>query len=58
MCLLFFSAIENCGGSLTGPSGTFTSPNYPAAYPEFTYCVWHIQTTKNSKISLEFQDFL
>ncbi|XP_040530858.1 CUB and zona pellucida-like domain-containing protein 1 isoform X1 [Gallus gallus] len=51
------TTIENCGGSLTGPSGTFTSPNYPAAYPEFTYCVWHIQTTKNSKISLEFQDF-
>uniref|UniRef100_A0A8C9FBM6 CUB and zona pellucida-like domain-containing protein 1 n=1 Tax=Pavo cristatus TaxID=9049 RepID=A0A8C9FBM6_PAVCR len=56
----FFSpetAIDNCGGSLTGPDGTFTSPNYPAAYPEFTYCVWHIQTAKNSKISLEFQDF-
>uniref|UniRef100_A0A669PP52 CUB and zona pellucida like domains 1 n=1 Tax=Phasianus colchicus TaxID=9054 RepID=A0A669PP52_PHACC len=56
----FFSpetAIENCGGSLTGPNGIFTSPNYPAAYPEFTYCVWHIQTTENSKISLEFQDF-
>ncbi|XP_015723058.1 CUB and zona pellucida-like domain-containing protein 1 [Coturnix japonica] len=48
--------IKNCGGSLTGPNGTFTSPNYPAAYPEFTYCVWHIQTTKDSKISLEFQD--
>ncbi|XP_048801063.1 CUB and zona pellucida-like domain-containing protein 1 isoform X3 [Lagopus muta] len=54
----FFSpeTVENCGGNLTGPSGTFTSPNYPAAYPEFTYCVWHIQTTENSKISLEFQD--
>ncbi|XP_021255263.1 CUB and zona pellucida-like domain-containing protein 1 [Numida meleagris] len=56
----FFSpetTTENCGGSLTGPNGTFTSPNYPAAYPAFTYCVWHIQTAKNSKISLEFQDF-
>ncbi|NXV48892.1 CUZD1 protein, partial [Uria aalge] len=48
---------ENCGGQLTGPNGTFTSPNYPAAYPEFTYCVWHIQTEKNSKIKLQFQDF-
>ncbi|OPJ84108.1 deleted in malignant brain tumors 1 protein [Patagioenas fasciata monilis] len=47
----------NCGGELTGPNGTFTSPNYPAAHPEFTYCVWHIQTEKNSKINLEFQDF-
>ncbi|NXQ92293.1 CUZD1 protein, partial [Nyctibius grandis] len=48
---------ENCGGQLTGPSGTLTSPNYPAPYPEFTYCVWHIQTAKNSKINLQFQDF-
>ncbi|NXG58053.1 CUZD1 protein, partial [Hemiprocne comata] len=48
---------ENCGGQLTGPSGTLTSPNYPAPYPEFTYCVWHIQTAKNSKIKLQFQDF-
>ncbi|KAM6203213.1 CUB and zona pellucida-like domain-containing protein 1 [Sarcoramphus papa] len=48
---------ENCGGQLSGPNGTFTSPNYPASYPEFTYCVWHIQTEKNSKIELQFQDF-
>ncbi|XP_026707356.1 CUB and zona pellucida-like domain-containing protein 1 [Athene cunicularia] len=56
----FFSPetkIENCGGQLTGPNGTLTSPNYPAAYPEFTYCVWHIKTAKNSKINLQFQDF-
>ncbi|OXB64447.1 hypothetical protein ASZ78_000123 [Callipepla squamata] len=56
----FFSpetTTASCGGTLTGPDGTFTSPNYPAAYPEFTYCVWHIETAKNSKISLEFQDF-
>uniref|UniRef100_A0A8C3JWY1 CUB and zona pellucida-like domain-containing protein 1 n=1 Tax=Calidris pygmaea TaxID=425635 RepID=A0A8C3JWY1_9CHAR len=56
----FFSPetrLENCGGQLTGPNGTFTSPNYPARYPEFTYCVWHIQTEKNSKINLQFQDF-
>ncbi|NXK46194.1 CUZD1 protein, partial [Chauna torquata] len=48
---------ENCGGSLTGPNGTLTSPNYPAPYPPFTYCIWHIQTAKNSKINLQFQDF-
>ncbi|NWW94850.1 CUZD1 protein, partial [Rhynochetos jubatus] len=48
---------ENCGGQLTGPNGTFTSPNYPAPYPELTYCIWHIETEKNSKINLQFQDF-
>ncbi|XP_065494533.1 CUB and zona pellucida-like domain-containing protein 1 [Caloenas nicobarica] len=55
----FFSETDavNCGGELTGPNGTFTSPNYPAAHPEFTYCIWHIQTDKNSKINLQFQDF-
>ncbi|NXL85121.1 CUZD1 protein, partial [Alectura lathami] len=49
--------IENCGGRLTAHNGTFTSPNYPASYPEFMYCVWHIETPKNSKINLQFQDF-
>ncbi|NWU87349.1 CUZD1 protein, partial [Onychorhynchus coronatus] len=48
---------ENCGGQLAGPNGTFSSPNYPAPYPAFTYCVWYIQTPKNSKINLQFQDF-
>ncbi|NWW77723.1 CUZD1 protein, partial [Climacteris rufus] len=51
------SKTENCGGQLTGPNGTFSSPNYPAPYPEFRYCVWHIQAPKNSKINLQFQDF-
>ncbi|NXW66728.1 CUZD1 protein, partial [Eurystomus gularis] len=49
--------IENCGGQLTGPNGTLTSPNYPARYPEFMYCIWHIRTAKNTKIKLQFQDF-
>uniref|UniRef100_A0A8C5J7B4 CUB and zona pellucida-like domain-containing protein 1 n=1 Tax=Junco hyemalis TaxID=40217 RepID=A0A8C5J7B4_JUNHY len=52
------SRTENCGGELTGPNGTFSSPNYPAPYPQFKYCVWHIQAPKNSKINLEFRDFL
>ncbi|NWV64038.1 CUZD1 protein, partial [Malurus elegans] len=51
------SKTENCGGELTGPNGTFSSPNYPAPYPGFRYCVWHIQAPKNSKINLQFQDF-
>ncbi|NWR76383.1 CUZD1 protein, partial [Centropus unirufus] len=47
---------ENCGGELTGPNGTFTTPNYPAAYPPFTYCVWHIRTPENTRITLQFKD--
>nr|XP_047917864.1 CUB and zona pellucida-like domain-containing protein 1 [Anser cygnoides] len=54
----FFSPeTTRCGGSLTGPSGTLISPNYPSSYPPFTYCVWHIQTAKKSKINLQFKDF-
>ncbi|NWR57903.1 CUZD1 protein, partial [Bucorvus abyssinicus] len=49
--------IENCGGQLAGPNGTLTTPNYPASYPPFTYCIWHIQTAKNTKIQLQFRDF-
>uniref|UniRef100_A0A8C3GKA7 CUB and zona pellucida-like domain-containing protein 1 n=1 Tax=Cairina moschata TaxID=8855 RepID=A0A8C3GKA7_CAIMO len=53
----FFSPeTTHCGGSLTGPNGTFISPNYPSSYPPFTYCVWNIQTAKKSKINLEFKD--
>ncbi|NXA34510.1 CUZD1 protein, partial [Eudromia elegans] len=51
------SKIQNCGGLLTSSNGTFISPNYPKPYPEFTYCVWHIQTARKSKINLEFDDF-
>uniref|UniRef100_A0A7M4FX42 CUB and zona pellucida like domains 1 n=1 Tax=Crocodylus porosus TaxID=8502 RepID=A0A7M4FX42_CROPO len=52
----FFSADSNCGGLLTSPEGTLTSPNYPKPHPEFTYCVWHIRTAENSKINLTFTD--
>ncbi|XP_033005377.1 CUB and zona pellucida-like domain-containing protein 1 [Lacerta agilis] len=48
--------IENCGGLLTGPVGSFVSPNYPKPHPEFAYCVWHIETEENSKINLTFND--
>ncbi|KAJ7325279.1 hypothetical protein JRQ81_018299, partial [Phrynocephalus forsythii] len=47
---------QDCGGYLTGPDGSFTSPNYPFSHPEFAYCVWHIETEKNSKINLTFSD--
>ncbi|XP_066477540.1 CUB and zona pellucida-like domain-containing protein 1 [Tiliqua scincoides] len=47
---------QNCGGYLTGPNGSFTSPNYPSFHPEFLYCIWHIQTGANSKINLTFSE--
>ncbi|XP_054838251.1 CUB and zona pellucida-like domain-containing protein 1 [Eublepharis macularius] len=49
-------SVENCGGRLQSPEGSFTSPNYPSPHPPFTYCVWHIQTEANSKINLTFSE--
>nr|XP_020664393.1 CUB and zona pellucida-like domain-containing protein 1 [Pogona vitticeps] len=50
------SNIKGCGGYLTGPDGSFTSPNYPLSHPEFAYCVWYIETEKHSTIHLTFSD--
>ncbi|XP_036979908.1 deleted in malignant brain tumors 1 protein-like isoform X1 [Acanthopagrus latus] len=33
----------SCGGYLYGYSGSFTSPNYPSAYPHNTDCIWYIR---------------
>ncbi|XP_069468092.1 deleted in malignant brain tumors 1 protein-like isoform X2 [Ambystoma mexicanum] len=37
----------SCGGILSQPSGTFTSPNYPNAYPNNALCVWQIEARDN-----------
>ncbi|XP_032081477.1 CUB and zona pellucida-like domain-containing protein 1 [Thamnophis elegans] len=47
-----------CGGYLTGPEGTFTSPNYPKKHQPMTYCVWHIETKPYTQINLIFKDIL
>ncbi|CAM9670586.1 unnamed protein product [Lampetra fluviatilis] len=31
---------EDCGGPLSGPSGSFASPAYPSHYPNGADCVW------------------
>ncbi|XP_029026253.1 membrane frizzled-related protein [Betta splendens] len=32
-----------CGGVLTDPEGSFSSPNYPGSYPPNSLCVWVIR---------------
>ncbi|XP_076780941.1 membrane frizzled-related protein isoform X3 [Arvicanthis niloticus] len=44
-----------CGGLLPGPSGFFTSPNYPDLYPPHSHCVWHIQVATGKTIQLKIQ---
>ncbi|KAF6104773.1 membrane frizzled-related protein [Phyllostomus discolor] len=46
---------STCGGLLPGPSGFFSSPNYPSLYPPNAHCVWHIQVSTNHTIQLKIE---
>ncbi|XP_058489989.1 membrane frizzled-related protein [Solea solea] len=41
-----------CGGVLTEPEGTFTSPNYPGSYPHNSLCVWVIVVMPPSLVQI------
>ncbi|XP_076437271.1 cubilin-like isoform X2 [Babylonia areolata] len=45
-----------CGGDLTTPTGSFISPNYPNPYTHNAMCIWTIQGSAGSAISLVFND--
>ncbi|CAK6953084.1 deleted in malignant brain tumors 1 protein isoform X2 [Scomber scombrus] len=38
----------NCGGYLYSQSDSFSSPNYPARYPNNAYCTWYIRPSSSS----------
>ncbi|NXG42836.1 MFRP protein, partial [Psilopogon haemacephalus] len=46
-----------CGGTLRGPEGTFSSPNYPSPYPPHTLCIWHIEVGPGLAIQLKMEAF-
>ncbi|KAM5338742.1 cubilin [Glossophaga mutica] len=46
-----------CGGNLTTPSGTFTSPNYPMPYYHSSECYWLLKSSRGSPFELEFEEF-
>ncbi|XP_065114614.1 cubilin [Paramisgurnus dabryanus] len=48
---------NGCGGELFSPSGSFNSPGYPNRYPENRECVWYIQTSPGSSISVTILEF-
>ncbi|XP_054027363.1 cubilin [Dryobates pubescens] len=54
--LRFDSSTEECGGDLTGPVGTFTSPNYPNHYPHNRVCEWRIAVGGGRRVALTFHD--
>nr|CAD7455080.1 unnamed protein product [Timema tahoe] len=49
--------IPGCGGVLTGPSGSFSSPNHPDTYRENMECEWKIQLPVGERIELTFTAF-
>ncbi|ETE58452.1 hypothetical protein L345_15826, partial [Ophiophagus hannah] len=49
---------DGCGYTVLGPeSGTFTSINYPHAYPNSTVCEWEIRVKPEQRVQLKFGDF-
>lgn len=50
-------ACAGCGGELSGPRGSFNSPDYPNRYPENRECIWYITTTAGSSITITIHEF-
>ncbi|KAK1345588.1 hypothetical protein QTO34_008050 [Cnephaeus nilssonii] len=48
----FESSLEACGGDLQGPTGTFTSPNYPNPNPHGRICEWRITVQEGKQVTL------
>uniref|UniRef100_A0A674I9G5 CUB and Sushi multiple domains 2 n=1 Tax=Terrapene triunguis TaxID=2587831 RepID=A0A674I9G5_9SAUR len=46
-------SLKTCGSNLQGPSGTFTSPNFPFQYDSNAQCVWVITAIHTNKVSLK-----
>ncbi|KAM8868852.1 CUB and sushi domain-containing protein 3-like isoform 1-T1 [Spinachia spinachia] len=50
--------VKTCGSNLQGPSGTFTSPNFPIQYESNSQCVWIIAASDSNKvIQINFEEF-
>ncbi|XP_005856789.1 PREDICTED: cubilin, partial [Myotis brandtii] len=50
-------SLTGCGGNLTTPTGTFTSPNYPMPYYHNSECYWWLKASQGSPFELEFEEF-
>uniref|UniRef100_A0A1Y1LNZ2 Cubilin n=1 Tax=Photinus pyralis TaxID=7054 RepID=A0A1Y1LNZ2_PHOPY len=47
--------LSGCGGILTKPQGTISTPNYPKAYPGGTQCDWSIQVEYGFSVEITFE---
>ncbi|KAK1174071.1 hypothetical protein AOXY_G4351, partial [Acipenser oxyrinchus oxyrinchus] len=46
-----------CGETLTGPTGTITSPGHPTNYPHGANCTWYISVVPGHIVRLTFTSF-
>jgi len=53
---MFTCITPACGGSLSGPTGQFNSPNYPANYSYLTTCEWTVTVAVDYTIAFTFTD--
>ncbi|XP_074892832.1 membrane frizzled-related protein isoform X2 [Buteo buteo] len=51
------TAAPACGGTLRGPEGSFSSPNYPGPYPPNALCIWRIEVGPGLAIQLKMETF-
>ncbi|KAM9855616.1 suppressor of tumorigenicity 14 protein homolog [Aulostomus maculatus] len=50
-------AEADCGATLTGDKGSFSSPFFPSNYPPQSSCVWTIQVSTEKFIKVQFNKF-
>uniref|UniRef100_A0A3B3TML2 Suppression of tumorigenicity 14b n=1 Tax=Poecilia latipinna TaxID=48699 RepID=A0A3B3TML2_9TELE len=56
---VFYSQVPaaNCGGTLRGERGSFSSPFFPANYPPKADCSWSLQVPEGRFVKVQFQRF-
>ncbi|XP_068715308.1 uncharacterized protein [Montipora foliosa] len=54
---IYYCYYRSCNNTLSGPNGTFQSPNHPSNYPDGQYCSWRIIVRPGHKIHLIFANF-
>ena len=53
-----YKSVSECGGNLTIPEGSFTSPGYPGNYPNISSeCRWLIQVPNRQAVTVYFTEF-
>ena len=50
-------SVSPCGGLVTGPGATLTSPNYPGNYPDSLHCLWLLRFSPGSQIEITTEVF-